>query len=506
MTRAGPAPAVDLEAIRARLATDGATITGRRPIGLRSLHIGPDALDELASAVGTALASADHAGGAAGDGSGGIVVLVDATPMRRGPTDLKADAVHRLRAAFGPDQVRAAVIGRDRPELHADAAALAEADAALAGAAVAVSIGSGTITDIVKDASFRAGIPFVAVQTAVSVNAFSDDMAVLLRDGVKRTVPSHWPDALIVDLQVIADAPAVMNRAGFGELTAMFTAPADWYLATAVGADDSYDPDVVALFRDRGERLLAHARGVARADHGSLAELAAQMTLTGIAMGVAGRTAPLSGTEHTISHLLDMAAERDGRRTAFHGAQVGVAAVIVSLAWRRVLRDLDPARLGTPGSGDGTDDGHDTDTDVVDATRRARVAAAFDRLDPSGAATAECWTDYRRKARRWDAAIDRRTALAVGWATYRTAIGRLVLAPESIVEGLRAAGAPTRFSELDPPIPPDVARWAVASCHLMRDRFTVADLVDLSGALGRPWDEALADDLLAEAAALGGGL
>lgn len=490
----GPAPAsaLDLETIRAQLASDGTP--GRRPIGLRALHIGPDALDELPAAVSTARAAPTT-------GKGDIVVLADATRMRRGSRDLKADAVARLGEAFGTDVVRHVVVGRDRPELHADAAALAEADTALAGAEVAVSLGSGTITDIVKDASFRAGIPFVVVQTAVSVNAFSDDMAVLLRDGVKRTVPSHWPDALIVDLQVIADAPATMNRAGFGELTAMFTAPADWYLATAIGADDSYDPDVVALFRDRGARLLAHAGGVARADHDALAELAAQMTLTGIAMGVAGRTAPLSGTEHTISHLLDMAAERDGRRTSFHGAQVGVAAVVVALAWRRVLRDLDPIRLIGQAS-----DADDVDAGASETARHARVADAFDRLDPSGAATAECWTDYRRKATRWDAALDRRAALAAGWPTYRDAIGSLVLAPESIVEGLRTAGAPTRFSELDPPIPPDVARWAVASCHLMRDRFTVADLVDLSGGLGRGWDETFADELLAEAADLGGGL
>ena len=68
------------------------------------------------------------------------------------------------------------------------------------GAGCVVSVGSGTMTDVAKDASMRAGdIPFVVVQTAVSVNAFSDDMAVLLRDGVKRTVPSRWPDVLIVD-------------------------------------------------------------------------------------------------------------------------------------------------------------------------------------------------------------------------------------------------------------------------------------------------------------------
>ena len=39
-------------------------------------------------------------------------------------------------------------------------------------------------------------------------------------------------------------------------------------------------------------------------------------TVCGIAMGVAGRTAPGSGMEHTVSHLLEMAAQRRGAETA----------------------------------------------------------------------------------------------------------------------------------------------------------------------------------------------
>jgi glycerol-1-phosphate dehydrogenase [NAD(P)+] len=455
---------------------------------LRAIEIGPDALDALPRLVRDAL----------GDRPGDVVVLTDATPMRRGTSDLKPDVVARLRDAFDGRTIRHVVLGEERPALHADEAALAEADGAIEGAAIVVSVGSGTVTDVAKDATCRAGQPFVAVQTAVSVNAFSDDMAVLLRRGVKRTVPSHWPRALVVDLRVIADAPPEMNRAGFGELTAMFTAPADWYLANAVGADGSYDADVVDLYRSGGDRLMRHAAGVAEGDHAALAELAAQMTLTGIAMGVAGRTAPLSGTEHTISHLLDMAAEVDGRDTAFHGAQVGVAAVIVALAWRRVLRDLDPERI-TAGAAA-------ADGPAKLEARRSRVAAAFDRLDVTGAATAECWSDYRRKVERWEAAQDRRVAFARDWPTHRRAIEALVLDPRSITEGLRTAGAPTRFSELDPPVPAGVARWAVASCHLMRDRFTLADLVELTGATGHGWDTAFADELLAEAGMLGAGL
>ena len=112
--------------------------------------------------------------------------------MRRADRDLKPH-VHALLSSNFP--TRTVTLTAPTGELHADADALAQADAGIAGAGCVVSVGSGTVTDVAKDASMRAGgIPFVVVQTAVSVNAFSDDMAVLLRDGVKRTVPSRWPD------------------------------------------------------------------------------------------------------------------------------------------------------------------------------------------------------------------------------------------------------------------------------------------------------------------------
>lgn len=478
-----PLDPTDLDGIRTALADDGHSATSRRrPIGLRQVVIGPDALHALPAAVAACLAP------------GPVVVLMDPVPMRLGDTDLKAEVLHRLERGLPGVDIRAVVLGLDRTELHADEPALAEADVAISGAGCVVSVGSGTVTDIAKDATFRAGIAFVVVQTAVSVNAFSDDMAVLLRHGVKRTVPSHWPASLVVDLDAIAGAPQAMNRAGFGELMTMFTAPADWYLATTVGADDTYDPGVVSLFRDGADQLMAHAAGVAVAEGPALAELARQMTLTGIAMGVAGRTAPLSGTEHTISHLLDMAAERDGRPLAFHGAQVGVAAVVVAIAWARLLRDFDPTCLASDGAF------------PPEGRQEPRVRAAFDRLDATGSATAECWRDYQAKLARWNASRDRLDEVARDWDRHRSTLGSLVLAPERIVAGLRAAGAPTRFSELDPAPPPEIARWAVASCHLMRDRFTVADLTDLTHGTGRGWDGAYADDLFADAAALGGGL
>ena len=454
----------DLDGLRRRLAEGD---TGRRrPIGMDRIRIGANALEALPDDV------------AAVRRDGPVVIVVDETPMTRAGTDLKAAVMTALEARF---PTRLAIIRAHAAELHADADALAQADTAIAGAGCVVSVGSGTITDIAKDASLRAGtIPFVVVQTAVSVNAFSDDMAVLLRDGVKRTVPSRWPDVLIVDLEVLAEAPATMNRAGFGELCSMFTAPADWYLANAVGLDPTYDSGVVALFREGAEGLLAGAGRVRTTDPAMLAELASRMTLTGISMGVAGRTAPLSGTEHLLSHLLDMAAGIAGRPLAFHGAQVGVAAVLAATVWEDTLDHWDPATLAR-------DDAYPA-PDVIEA----RVRAAFDPVDPSGRMGDECWRDVGAKLASWHAARPAVEAFAADWDRHRAALRQLVAPPATLRGALTAAGAAARIEEVHPTSPPDVVRWAVRTLPLMRDRFTVADLRSFAG----NWDDATVDAIL----------
>ncbi len=477
IARAIPDP-TDLDALRERLAVavpgHPAPVSARKPIGLGTVRISLDALERLVDEV-----EAIRVGGP-------VVVVVDETPMRRGRTDLKAHVFATLGARFA---TRLAVIRATGGEgLHADADALAQADALIAGAGCVVSVGSGTITDIAKDATMRAGnVPLVVIQTAVSVNAFSDDMAVLLRDGVKRTVPSRWPNTLLIDLGVIADAPPDMNRAGFGELCSMFTAPADWYLANAVGMDTSHDPAVVALFRDGAEGLLAGASRVRANDPAMLAELAGRMTLTGIAMGVAGRTAPLSGTEHLLSHLLDMAAGAAGRPLAFHGAQVGVAAVLASTVWYDTLERFDPDELSS---------------DAVfppAAAVESRVRAAFDAVDPSGRMATECWTDVERKLERWNAGRARVAAFAADWERHRTALATLLAPPEVLRAALAEAGAAATIDELEPSADAETVRWALRSLPLMRDRFTVADLRFFSGT----WDEETLDALLDRSGILG---
>jgi glycerol-1-phosphate dehydrogenase [NAD(P)+] len=466
---------VDLASLQARLAAapDAELL---RPIGLRWVVAGEDALAALPGIGGELF----------GPVPAPVALLVDATPMWRGPDDLKA-VVRDLLAGPGW-QVRLVQAGSATGRVYADEATLLAAREAVRGTRGIVTVGSGTLADIGKDVAEAVGLPHVIVQSAASVNGFADSQSVLLRNGVKRTVGTRWPDALLLDAQALASAPAPLNRAGLGDLLSMFTAPADWYLAHAVGLDDSYAPTAVALGRELGDDLLALAPALRDNEPAAVVRLAEILTVSGISMGVADRTAPSSGMEHTISHLLEMAATARRRPTALHGATVGVATVIAALTWRHVRDHI--ARVGlrrwfpTP------------------AQMRERIHTAFDRLDPSGVTADECWADYSRKLARWHTGKDAVERLTARWTEHQFALGQLLGDPARIVEALRAAGAPVRFAELDPPVDPALARWAITNCHLMRDRFTVADLGWFLGA----WDHDGVAAVLAAAAELGAGL
>ncbi|NOY55370.1 MAG: sn-glycerol-1-phosphate dehydrogenase, partial [Actinobacteria bacterium] len=389
-----------------------------RPMGLRRILVGPNALERLPAEV------VDVAR------PGRIVMFEDATPMQRGGDDLKALAASLLSTVGDVDRI---VLGPSHGHLYADADTLAVARAAVAGAGCVVTVGSGTVTDIGKDAAHsNPGIPLLVVQSAASVNGFADDMAVIVKDGVKRTVPSVWPSGLLIDHQVLRDAPARLTRSGFAEMMAMFTAPADWRLAAFVGTDLSYSHGVIDLFQPRGEDLLTAAPSVAAGEGAALDLLATLLTASGVAMGVVGRTAVMSGTEHLISHLLDMSAASRRLAVGLHGAQVGVAALVAACIWERILDRLDPDILRS-------------DAAFPDPTGvRPLVFEAFASLDSTGAAAAECWTDYQSKLASWHHHRPRVAAMAERWEEISVELRHLVGDPARMAAALTAVGAPTR--------------------------------------------------------------
>jgi glycerol-1-phosphate dehydrogenase [NAD(P)+] len=438
------------------------------PVGLREVVSGPGAIAGL-PAVLSRLALGPDASGA---------LLTDDVPKRYGEGAV-LDAVWSALSDVRAEAVVLAGVGTGG--VHADERTVDEAVAATAASSpqFLVTIGSGTVADIGKVVAQRLDLPHVVVQTAASVNGFADDQSVLLRNGTKRTTPSRWPDVLVVDSRALADSPVAMTRSGLGDLLSTYTACADWRLAQIVGYDDSYSGTAVTLLRSGVDAVVAAVEGLATNEQRAVSALASALTHGGLAMGAAGRTSPSSGAEHTVSHLLEMRAAATQGTAAAHGAQVGAATVVMARLWARMRERLRASDL--------------TVRPLDEEQLRRRVDDAFGPLDPTGATAAECWAAYSRKLSWVNGHLEEIRGVCETWERYDAGVAELLAGPETVSALLQRAGATERLTELDPAPGAQTARWAVASCHLMRDRFTVVDLAEVTGC----WSDSDVDAVLA---------
>ena len=456
MTSLDAAVVDDLRGLRAQLASSP-DASSLRPVGLREIVRGSGAVSGLADVL-RRLGVADEAS---------VTVLSDATPKKYADRDVLEVVVE----AVGTHHIIAVELLRSSTPggiLQADETTVSNAVTRVTSHAsdVLVSVGSGTVTDIAKVVAGELGLSHVVVQTAASVNGFSDDQSVLLINGAKRTTPSRWPDVLVIDPLVIAHAPLAMATSGLGDQLSMFTASADWYLANAVGFDTSFSPALVSMMREGVDALIAVSNQLAHGEPQPVSNLADCLARGGIAMGAAGRTAPSSGLEHTISHLLEMHADANNERSASHGSQVGAASVFGALVWRRVQRRLD--------------EGNVTLLESNVATRE-RVLDAFNHLDGSGATARECWNLYEQKAKWIRSHMLDLTRVVNEWSQHSARVNELLQPVDVVATALRNAGAPLSFRQLNPAPRREVVTWAIRNCHLLRDRFGILDLADLMG-------------------------
>jgi glycerol-1-phosphate dehydrogenase [NAD(P)+] len=438
------------------------------PLDMARVEISGDAHCKLEEAVTTALYSREN-----GENSK-IIVLKDNSHIRRGDRPLGAFIESQLQLW----SVKTVTLDFGHATLHADEKTLDAASDAAEGADLIISIGSGTMTDVGKIAAMRnGGIPHIVVQTAASVDGFTDNVSVILRNGVKRTVPSRWPTIVLADTTTIGGAPRELNTSGFGEAISLFTAPADWYLANLVGLDNTFHPASMAMLKAAAAAPPTWASGIATGEAKSIEQLTRLLALRGIVSGISNTTACLSGVEHVISHMLDLHHAAHHQPIGLHGAQVGVATLVSTKLWRKVIEGdlVKPSRLKKP-----------------DATRlEADVTKAFAHLGT--AIVEECLRDCRKKhdliEKNWDKCV----LIVQAWKQHCVEFDQMVQAPEKLRPALQASGAPATFAALEPAVTPELARWAVANCYLMRNRFNLVDLLVLMGL----WTDDLIDEVMA---------
>ncbi len=405
--------------------------------------------------------------------TGEPVVLSDGGPYRTkaGPV------VDRLAAQLGD----CPVIQLGAGTVRADEETVERAVAQVGVHRLLVSVGSGTLTDIAKVTAQRTGSRHMAVQTACSINGFIADRSVLVIAGAKRTVESRWPDVLVADTDILTAAPPQLNLAGVGDLSTVPNAVAEWQLAARLGHGPTYDPAVVEGVLAAIPALPTLARAARDAEAAGIADLARLLAVSGLSMGIVGSTAPASGSEHAVSHLLEMARSRQQSPAAAHGMQVTVATRLALRVWELVDSTIrsTSAQVRMPG----------------ESTSRDAVARAFADL---GARTVEeCWVAYSAK-RNWLLAHQPELeALVTDWEPFSRSMA--LPSPAQFDAASHASGLPTKAEHLGVGYDDELLFWALRHSHLLRERISIVDLADLLGV----WSDETARSIVADAAQTG---
>lgn len=346
----------------------------------------------------------------------------------------------------------------DRP--HADMATVERIRAATRRDDALIAVGSGTINDLCKHASFLDNKPYAVFATAPSMNGYTSTSAAITVGGHKKSLSSHGARGVFIDLSVFAAAPVHMIRSGLGDSLCRSTSQVDWLLSHFV-RDTPYSETPFDLLAEDESALFATADGLTRGDLAAIELLARTLILCGYGICIAGTSAPGSQAEHMISHYIDMMGEGMSRaalgRDALHGEQIGVTTLTVARLQARLLGLTHPPRLKP------------TQVD------QAAIEAHFGEIG------ADCTAEFRAKALGRHETERINDLLATRWPQWRDELAAKLVPPDRLDDVLARAGAPRQpvalgWSE-------GFYRTAVAWARRIRNRYTCLDLIDDSSGL-----------------------
>ena len=216
----------------------------------------------------------------------------------------------------------------------ADALADAVQDAA-AGYSLILAVGAGTVNDLGKYVATGLDIPYWAVPTAPSMNGYTSSIAAVKVRGVKRTLPATPPRRIYAVPRVIQKSPLRLRQSGFCDVLAKSVSDTDWWTESALFSG-SYCDLPSGIVAESEDRYLHSPEKIQNGDIAAVNGLFHGLLISGIAMTLAGSSAPASGGEHLVSHVLDMRESLTGRLPELHGLQVGAGVILSALCYQRL--------------------------------------------------------------------------------------------------------------------------------------------------------------------------
>ncbi|MBI1275817.1 iron-containing alcohol dehydrogenase [bacterium] len=222
---------------------------------------------------------------------------------------------------------------------QADALSLERVKHALADRTHCLAIGSGTINDLCKLASAQAGIPYAVLPTAPSMNGYLSANASINLHGHKQSFAAHVPHALLLNWQILAEAPQRLAASGFADSLCRSTCWRDWQLSHLL-LDTPFDAAMMERLKTHEQAVIHQMEGLQRQSPEAVRALMEWLLEGGRAMTSANSSAPASQGEHMLAHWLEL---RGYGKSLLHGELIAVTTLIMAELQEKLLES--PPRL-----------------------------------------------------------------------------------------------------------------------------------------------------------------
>ena len=200
-----------------------------------------------------------------------------------------------------------------------------------------LAVGTGSIHDPCRMACARQNKPLALFGTAPSMDGFASYNAPIVEGNFKTSPAAKCPEIIIADTKILAQSPAQLKSAGFGDMVSKYVALIDWQVSHLL-TGEHYCEKVAALTRTATDHLMDMADKITLCDEEAAAAVFESLLMTGIAMAFMQNSRPASGTEHVMAHYWECLELLEGKIPNYHGEDVGVTTLIVLNYYNELLK------------------------------------------------------------------------------------------------------------------------------------------------------------------------
>ena len=173
---------------------------------------------------------------------------------------------------------------------------------------IVFAVGGGLVADAAKYLAAKLGLPLIVLPTALSVDAFITAASGIRRDGCVYYIETKPPETLILDLDVVAAAPAWIRAAGITDVMSIATGCWDWKLAHERGQNPAgmeFIPWVYENAQSILNGVLDCAEAAGRGDKDGLKTLYDCLAMEVQLCNQVGHARPEEGSEHYFAYSVE---------------------------------------------------------------------------------------------------------------------------------------------------------------------------------------------------------